>query len=322
MLPKYIEKNYKFNNYRDALKKAENLSCVGTHTEGGSYYPCKNADALFKAAYSVQYDTLVPSSFETVDMALYDWLDKIIDIFATRNDGWRKVPIIWLTQERAFQIKDNREMRELGTESLKFPLISVERTSIKQTAVNDSPIPARLFADGDGTTLVIAKKIKQSKTKNFANATSLRLYKQNNFKFKSKKIVYEYVTVPLPIYHDFSYTINLRAEYQQQINDMIQPFAAFNNNINQFMISNSGHSYETFLQTDFGITNNISSLANSEKIYESKIQVRVIGYIMGAGPNQKGPQVARRENFVEVRFPREHVMVGDINEFSEEGYRP
>ena len=111
-----------------------------------------------------------------------------------------------------------------------FPFLGLgKRTSIKQTPVNDSPIPARLFADGDGTTLVIAKKIKQSKTKNFANATSLRLYKQNNFKFKNEKIVYEYVTVPLPIYHDFSYTINLRAEYQQQINDMIQPFAAFSN---------------------------------------------------------------------------------------------
>lgn len=322
MLPKYIEENYKFNNYRDALKKAEDLDCVGTHTENGDFYPCKSADDLFKAAYSVQYDTLIPSSFETVDMALYGWLDETIDIFATRNDGWRKVPIIWLTQERAFQIKDDREMRELGTESLKFPMISVERTSIKQTAVNDCPIPARLFAGSDGTTLTIAKKIKQSKTKNFANATSLRLYKQNNFKFENKKVVYEMATVPLPIYHDLNYTINLRAEYQQQINDMLQPFAAFNNNINQFMISDSGHSYEAFLQTDFGIANNIGNLANNEKVYESKIQVRVIGYIMGGGPNQKGPQVARKENFVEVRFPREHVMLGDINDFSDDGYRP
>jgi len=322
MLPKYIEENYKFNNYRDALKKAEDLSCVGTHTEGGYYYPCKNADALFKAAYPVQYDTLKPSTFETIDMALYNWLNQTIDVFATRNDGWRKVPIIWLTQERAFQIKDDREMRELGTESLKFPMISVERTSVKQTATGDSPIPARLFAGGDGTTLTIAKKVKQSKTKNFANATSLRLYNQNNFKFKNEKVVYEMATVPLPIYHDLNYTINLRAEYQQQINDMIQPFATFNNNINQFMISENGHSYEAFLQTDFGIKNNLSSLGNNEKVYESVVNIKVIGYIMGAGPNQKGPQVSRKENFVEVRFPREHVVLGDINEFSDGGYRP
>ena len=322
MLPKYIEENYKFNNYRDALKKAEDLSCVGTHTEDGSYYPCKNADALFKAAYPVQYDTLKPSTFETIDMALYNWLDQTIDVFATRNDGWRKVPLIWLTQERAFQIKDDREMRELGTESLKFPMISIERTGVKQTAMNDSPIPARLFAGDDGTTLTIAKKVKQSKTKNFANATSLRLYDQSSFKFKNEKVVYEMATVPLPVYHDLDYTINLRAEYQQQINDMLQPFASFNNNINQFMISEGGHSYEAFLETSFATTNNLSNLGNNEKVYESTIKVRVIGYIMGAGPNQKGPQVSRKENFVEVRFPRETVMLGDINEFSDDGYRP
>ena len=322
MLPKYIEENYKFNNYRDALKKADDLGCVGTHTEDGQYYPCKNADALFKAAYPVQYDTLKPSTFETVDMAIYGWLNQTLDVFATRNDGWRKVPIVWLTQERAFQIKDDREMRELGTESLKFPMISVQRTTVQKTAVNDSPIPAKLFASGDGTTLTIAKKVKQSKTKNFANATSLRLYKQNNFKFENKKVVYEYATVPLPIYHDFMYEINLRAEYQQQINDMIRPFATFNNNVNQFMVSDSGHSYEAFLETNYGVTSNISNLANSEKVYEASIKIKVIGYVMGAGPNQKGPQVARKENFVEVRFPREHVMLGDINEFSDDGYRP
>jgi len=322
MLPKYIEENYKFNNYRDALKKADDLGCVGTHTEGGQYYPCKNADELFKTAYPVQYDTLKPSTFETVDMAIYGWLNQTLDVFATRNDGWRKVPIVWLTQERAFQIKDDREMRELGTESLKFPMISVQRTTVQKTAVNDSPIPAKLFASGDGTTLTIAKKVKQSKTKNFANATSLRLYKQNNFKFENKKVVYEYATVPLPIYHDLMYEINLRAEYQQQINDMIRPFATFNNNVNQFMVSDSGHSYEAFLETNYGVTSNISNLANSEKVYEATIKIKVIGYVMGAGPNQKGPQVARKENFVEVRFPREHVMLGDINEFSDDGYRP
>ena len=263
------------------------------------------------------YDTLIPSTFETIDMALFGWLNHTIDLFATRNDGWRKVPIVWLTQERAFQIKDDREMRELGTESLKFPMISVQRTAVQKTPPNNSPIPARLFAENDGTTLTIARKVKQSKTKNFANATSLRLYKQDNFKFKNEKVVYEMATVPLPIYD-----INLRAEYQQQINDMIRPFATFNNNINQFMISDSGHSYEAFLETNYGTTSNIGNLANNEKMYEATIKIKVIGYIMGAGPNQRGPQVARKENFVEVRFPRERVMLGDINDFSDDGYRP
>lgn len=316
------KQNYRFNNYRDALKKAQDIGCKGTHTEGGHFYPCRDATELEKSAYPVKYDTLIPSTFETVDMALYEWIDKEVNIFATRNDGWAKVPIMWMTQERAFQIKDDREMRELGTESLKFPMISVERGSVKQSDPNNNPIPARLYAGADGTTLTIAKKVKQSKTKNFANANSLRLFNQQTYKYKNQKVVYEYATVPLPLYYDMTYSINLRAEYQQQMNEMMQTFADFNNNINQFYISNSGHSYEAFLETDFGVTNNIGNLGNNENIYESKLSVKVIGYVMGAGQNHKGPLVSRKENFVEVRFPREHVMLGDINEFSDEGFRP
>ena len=40
-----------------------------------------------------------------------------------------------------------------------------------------------------------------------------------------------------------------------------------------------------------------------------------------AGNNQDGPQVKRHENFVEIKFPREHVILGDINDFSDDGYR-
>ena len=271
-----VKEKYKYNNYRSALKKAEDLNCAGTHTVEGHFYPCKTAEDLFRASYSVQYDTLVPSTFETVD---------------------------------------------LGTESLKFPLISVERTGVKFADIGDRIIPAQVFMDQNGTAMVLSKKIKQSKTKNFANANSLRLYKQENYKFKNKKVVYEYVTVPLPIYHSMSYKIYLRAEYQQQMNEMIAPFIMYTNNINQVMISDSGHTYEAFYDSDYGITNNLSNLASNEKVYEATISMNVLGYLMGAGNNQDGPQVARHENFVDIKFPREHVIVGDINDFSDDGYR-
>jgi hypothetical protein len=317
-----IKEKYRYDNYRSALKKAEDLNCVGTHTVEGHFYPCKTAEDLFKTSYSVQYDTLVPSTFETVDMAFFRWVNDSVNAFATRNDGWKKVPVVWLTQERAFQIKDDREMRELGTESLKFPLISVERTGVKFADIADRIIPSQIFMDKDGTAMVLSRKVKQSKTKNFANADSLRLYKQNNFKFKNKKVVYEYLTVPLPIYHSMSYKIYLRAEYQQQMNEIIAPFIMYTNNINQVMISNSGHTYEAFYDSDYGITNNLSNLASNEKVYEATISMNVLGYLMGAGNNQDGPQVARHENFVEIKFPREHVMLGDINDFSDDGFRP
>ena len=48
--------------------------------------------------------------------------------------------------------------------------------------------------------------------------------------------------------------------------------------------------------------------------YESSINIKVLGYLIGDGKNQKQPRVVRRENPVQVRFLRERVMVGDIDD--------
>ena len=52
--------------------------------------------------------TLVPSSLETIDFALYRWLNETLDLYTDSNQGMRKVPIIWITAERAFQVKNNK----------------------------------------------------------------------------------------------------------------------------------------------------------------------------------------------------------------------
>ena len=72
----------------------------------------------------------------------------------------------------------------------------------------------------------------------------------------------------------------------------------------------------------------MASLGEEEKKYETTIKVKVLGNIVGAGKNQETPSVVVRENQVQIRFPREHVIVGDINEYSikdnkeKEPYRP
>ena len=51
-----------------------------------------------------------------------------------------------------------------------------------------------------------------------------------------------------------------------------------------------------------------------EKNKNCQINFRVIGYIMGADKNEERPKIVRRENAVEIKIPREHVIVGDIPE--------
>ena len=41
----------------------------------------------------------VPSTIETIDLAMYDWLDKTLNLHTTTNEGWKKVPAIWVSAE-------------------------------------------------------------------------------------------------------------------------------------------------------------------------------------------------------------------------------
>ena len=52
--------------------------------------------------------TLKPSTFETIDSAVFDWVDNVLDLHATTNEGWKKVPVLWLTTERAAQRERRR----------------------------------------------------------------------------------------------------------------------------------------------------------------------------------------------------------------------
>ena len=40
----------------------------------------------------------------------------------------------------------------------------------------------------------------------------------------------------------------------------------------------------------------------------------MLGYILGADKNQETPHIVIRENPVEIRFQRERVMMGDIED--------
>ena len=51
-----------------------------------------------------------PSTIETIDKSVLNYMDKL-DLFANSNDGWKKVPIIWASAERAYQVKRNKDLR-------------------------------------------------------------------------------------------------------------------------------------------------------------------------------------------------------------------
>ena len=121
-----------------------------------------------------QQDNPTPvSTFETIDMALYTWLNETLDIHATTNEGIKKVPVSWFSRERAFQVKNDRDARDDSDEDgfLDFPKIQLQRTSVSLTAKTESPIPGIFLPRRDYKNEQFGywKKIQQDKTKNFSS---------------------------------------------------------------------------------------------------------------------------------------------------------
>lgn len=266
----------------------------------------------------VQDLNFAPSTLETVDYAIYDFINGELDLKTTTNKGVEKVPVIWASAERSFQVKNNKEFRD-DEGLIILPAITIERASVTKDLSTRGAYYGDMFPfqtqPEKGGSLVIARRIKQDKTSNFANADANRRYNNRTTpKFVRKstnKVVYETVSIPPIVYADIMYKILLRTEYQQQMNDLLQPFITRPGTINSFLINRDGHRYEAFVQGSFGLNNNISSMENEERRFETSVEIRVMGYLVGEGINQETPKFSVRENAVQVRIPREHVVYDD-----------
>lgn len=257
----------------------------------------------------------MPSTIETIDFALYDWLNEDLGIFCTTNEGWKRVPLVWSMPERSFQIKSDKDLRKKDVFVL--PAISIERTSMEKDpnfkGVAWSHIPRQ--NDPKGGAITVARRIQQEKTSNFANADAERLFKQKTYPFKNEKIVYETITMPLPTYVVINYKLTVNTEYQQQMNEIITPFLAFPGQINNFFINRDGHKFEGFVQGDFGLENNISNLSEEERNFKTTINLKILGYLMGSDKNDEQPKMTIRDSAAEIRIVRERVILGDKKDY-------
>tara|TARA_R100000008_G_C3574667_1_gene164431 strand:+ start:393 stop:1298 length:906 start_codon:yes stop_codon:yes gene_type:complete len=276
------------------------------------------------------YDEVLinPSNFETIDYAFYDFVNDIMQIRTETNKGWRRVPIIWSSPERSFFSKNNKEMFDLdGT--LIYPIVSIEKTSVSKDLGKKGKFfgaPPLMTDPNRGGRIIVSRRIVEDKTNNFAVADNRKKFenarrtpgRQSYYPLvekKNKKVVVETLSVPQPVYVTINYVVTLQANYQQHMNQMLQPFVTLGGHINSFLIERDGHTYETFLRSELNPENNLSSYDQEERIFQTKASFEVLGYIIGEGKNQERPKIIRRENAVEVKIPRERVIFGDKQEF-------
>ncbi len=259
--------------------------------------------------------TFMPSTIETLDLALYEWLDENLNISCTTNEGFKKVPLIWSIAERAFQVKDNKDLRNKDVFIL--PAISIERTSLikdpNMKGVAWSHLPRK--NDAKGGAITVARRISQEKTSNFANADAKRKYGQKTYPFNNQKVVYETITMPLPTYVVADYKLTINTEYQQQMNEIVAPFFAYTGQINNFFINKDGHRFEGFVDGNVALENNISNLSEEERSFKTIVNLKILGYLMGLDKNDDQPKVTIRESAAEIRITRERVVLGDDKDY-------
>tara|TARA_R100001082_G_scaffold76178_2_gene44260 strand:- start:535 stop:1482 length:948 start_codon:yes stop_codon:yes gene_type:complete len=269
-----------------------------------------------------------PSTMETIDYSIYDYMNEEINFSVTTNKGFEKVPVIWVAAERSHQIKNKKELRD-DEGAIIMPVITIERASVVKDLTTRGAYYGDQLANTDekGGGLVVARRIQQKKTSEFNNADQARKYPVNSpttgpkfiRRSDNKKVVYETISVPPIVYVDITYRVVLRTEYQQQMNELIQVFATRPGTINHLMLKRDDHKYEAFVQGNFAQNNNISSMDGEERKFETSIDIKVLGYLVGEGANDKRPFVSVRENAVEVKIPRERTVFGDIPEYSGDG---
>ena len=290
-----------------------------------SYTEVKDADGNL---LEIQF---MPSTLETIDRALHDFIDKELNLHVNTNKGWSKVPTIWVSAERAFQIKNDKNLRD-SSGVLKLPLATIERTSVVKDPTFKGTFQAHMPDTGKGlhhvrrVNVPAARRINQKKTSNFKNAWSARKHGVNNnvghgqvnfpgAPTDKSRVVFETIYQPIPVYVKVMYSVKIKTEYLQQMNDIFQPFITKTGQINNFFISHEGHRFEGFIENDFTQSSNVAELGEEERNYETEIQLRILGYLMGEGSNDKKPKITVVENFVDVKIPRERVILGDINTF-------
>jgi hypothetical protein len=279
-----------------------------------------NLDQDLQAVYG-----FAPSTMEDIDFAIFNYINESLNVFCESNEGFKKVPVIFAGAERAYQIKNESELRKDGR-TLEYPIISIVRTSLTKNPENKGRygvyLPPYFDFYKKGGAIPIARKVQQEKTRDRANATAIKRFGQGTdstyqtFPFDNKRVVYETLFVPTPTFIEMVYEIKLISNYQQQMNEMLSPFLSRFSTPAVFNITHEGHSYEAFVDPSFGNESNNAGLETNERVFKTTITIKVLGHIIGADKNQDTPAVVVREGAAEVTIGRERAIVGDEPDFT------
>jgi hypothetical protein len=257
------------------------------------------------------------SDLEDVDTAIYEYIDERFNLFYKEGGvNQTKVPVIYLTNERSFQIKSDLNIRDQD-EKLILPIVTINRASVVKDPNRKGGFQAHYYS-GDSSGNIgrreIYRRIKQDKTANLSNALSQKrggtqTVSNNVFnKRATKEVIYEIFTAPIPVYVNIDYKITVMAEYMQEMNSLVQPFMTRTGQINSFVMRRNGHLYEAFIDQNFSQENNVSNLSEEERKFKTEITIKVLAPLVGEGENDNKNLIEKKETISRYYFPSESTI--------------
>ena len=207
-----------------------------------------------------------PVTLEVIDTCVFDYYNKRLDITVDSNNERVKVPVMFATGERWALIKNKKAIRdENGT--LILPLITVKRDRIDRT-----PGFGGLAQEVSSITIEITP---HKKTSILENAYPKR--KADGFPDVKPAPVVEYLTIPYPDFCIIYYEISIWAQYQTQMNEIIEKIFYNYDHMDSFVmpVEYDGHKRKGNSYYFVGFREGINSQSNFEEFTD---QERIIKY--------------------------------------------
>jgi len=235
----------------------------------------------------IPQDFQMPScGIEDVDRAMFKLFNEDIPLYYLLDGDLKKIPTIFGAGERAFLLRRKEPIRDVSG-ALILPMISILRTSIQQDVQGG-------IGPGNGE-LVIKKKLSEDdkswkKLKNFQNLQNAKDVQGTgdlsniSLAINPNNSIYEVIVIPVPRFYQATYEVTFWAQYQSQMNNMIEAYTSSYN-----LRSTRSHRIESpkgwwfVANSDESISfeNNIDNYTDDERILKATITINVTGYLLG-----------------------------------------
>lgn len=236
--------------------------------------------------FDIPEDFQLPGcGIEDVDRAMFKLFNEDIPLFYLLDGDLKKIPIIFGAGERAFLLRRKEPIRD-SQGALILPMVSILRNGIDQEApggigpgTGEITIKKRLSPDDYAW-----KRIQnQANLSNVEGIESSGGQVNDSLAIDPGNSIYEIITIPTPRFFKANYEITFWAQYQAQMNQMVEAFISSYNirPARTFRIeSPKGYWFVAIAEQNINFENNIDNYTDDERILKATIEMNVTGYIV------------------------------------------